>query len=90
MKPTIQEIKKGRSPFFDRDTMKHYGQTMKDFKVEESPTGRIFIYAPIRAEGFVSKFTFREYKRRRLLPITDEHIAYPQTEQNILDYIAAH
>lgn len=48
-KPTMAEIKKKiekNSPFyFDRKTMKHFGQTMKSFKVHQTPKGRVFIYA---------------------------------------------
>ena len=50
--PTISEIKEAtleKSPYyFSRDTMKHFGQTMRDFKVRVSPQGNIYIYAPVR------------------------------------------
>lgn len=50
MAKTIYDIKYATmlsSPkFFDRDTMKFFGQTMRDFRIVTSHSGRIFIYAP--------------------------------------------
>ena len=47
---TIYEIKertKKTSPyFFNKDTMKFFGQTMKDFKVYKQKDGRFKIVAP--------------------------------------------
>jgi hypothetical protein len=47
---TIYEIKertKKTSPyFFSKDTMKFFGQTMKDFKVYKQKDGRFKIVAP--------------------------------------------
>lgn len=52
---TIQEIKKRTqitSPlYFSRNTMKFFGQTLKDFTVTEQPDGRFMMCAPIRADG---------------------------------------
>lgn len=49
---TIYEIKTrvaGHSPhFFDRDTLKFWGQTMRSFKIKKQPDGRYMITAPIR------------------------------------------
>ncbi|KKN62624.1 hypothetical protein LCGC14_0510350 [marine sediment metagenome] len=75
-KPTISEIKQAtrvKSPhFFDRDTLRFFGQTMSSFKVAVSPWGNIFIYARsydrdrnmMRDRG-VKQFmgyTFRQFK----------------------------
>ena len=50
MKPTIAEIKartREKSPyFFERDTMRFFGQTMRSFSVRVSPKGNIYIVAP--------------------------------------------
>jgi hypothetical protein len=64
--PTIYDIKYDtleKCPhFFSRDTLKFFGQTMKSFIVKKSPTGRIFIYAPIRDyRGKQVGITFREF-----------------------------
>lgn len=64
-KLTIYDIKYlisgSDSHFFDRSTMKGFEQTLKDFKVRYSPTGRIFLYAPIKLHGKVIGYTFREF-----------------------------
>ena len=45
--PTIYEIKDSvTGHFFDRDTMKHFGQTLKMFKTVRSPAGNVYVYAP--------------------------------------------
>jgi hypothetical protein len=70
--PTIYDIKhdvQDNEPyFFDRKSMRVFGQTMKDFKVRRSPAGRIFIYAPMFLNGKpLGVYTVREYKDRRLV-----------------------
>ena len=57
-KPTIHEIKAavaGKTHFFDRETMKHWGQTMKSFSVEATERPDAWrISAPIKnGEGQV-------------------------------------
>ena len=60
-KPTIYDIKRSDiSHFFSRDSMKFFGQTLKDFKVK-LVAGRVFIYAPSRWSGKLMGYTFREY-----------------------------
>ena len=48
---TIHEIKrltKKTAPyFFDKNTMKHFGQTMKDFTVKKLQDNRYLVTAPI-------------------------------------------
>ena len=48
-KPTLSDIKrttKREMPyFFDKKSMKHFGQTMKSFKIHRSPSGRCYLYA---------------------------------------------
>jgi len=66
---TIYDIKNSlneSSHFFDRDTMKFFGQTIKDFKVKKSPLGRIFIYAPSYWDGKLMGFTFSEFIDNKL------------------------
>ena len=49
---------KARQPdFFSPETMRFFGQTLRDYKVQESPMGRIFVYAPSRH----ATWTFREF-----------------------------
>jgi len=49
---TIYEIKRrteGTAPhFFSRQTMKFFGQTMRDFKVYKQQDGKFLIVAPMR------------------------------------------
>ena len=49
----IKELTKKTAPyFFNRDTMKFYGQTLKDFSVKKQKDGRFKITAPIRDNYF--------------------------------------
>ena len=52
---TIYEIKRrteGTAPhFFSRQTMRFFGQTMRDFKVYKQKDGKFLISAPIRDNG---------------------------------------
>jgi hypothetical protein len=49
-KPTIEEIEEAtreKCPhYFDRETLKFFGQTMKSFKVSDNGDGRFKISAP--------------------------------------------
>jgi len=72
VKPTIYEIKRmtfDKLPyFFDKNTMKFYGQRLSDFKVKRSPKGKIYIYARIaKDEG--GGYSFHEFKNNDLKPI---------------------
>lgn len=55
---TIYEIKRRTQEtapyFFSRNSMRFFGQTLKDFKVRKQPDGRYKITAPMRdkANGF--------------------------------------
>jgi hypothetical protein len=55
-KPTISEIKRkteNKSPyFFDRKSMKVFGQTMRDFKVYQTKSGSIYIYAKMKPTDY--------------------------------------
>lgn len=61
---TISEIKRASaetSPhFFDRDTLRHFGQSMGSFKVRHVG-GRVFIFAPVKYDGRQFSYTFREF-----------------------------
>jgi len=52
---TIYDIKRltaETSPkYFDRGTLKFFGQRMSDFKVSKCDDGRYFISAPVRMHG---------------------------------------
>lgn len=52
MRTTIYDIKRlteATSPyFFSRKTLKFFHQTMRDFRTQKQPDGRIMIYAPIK------------------------------------------
>jgi hypothetical protein len=60
---TIYEIKRRtleKHPyFFSRNTMRFFGQTLKDFSVRKLPDGRYRITAPIRHRGCVVGVTER-------------------------------
>lgn len=92
LKPTIYDIKYNTTGnFFDRGTLRFFGQTMKDFKVKKSPSDRLYIYAPIRVDRKVSGWTFREvtgtlYYKLNVVPKPEG--VWCWTLQAILDYIA--
>jgi hypothetical protein len=99
--PTIHEIKaaveagKSDNYLFTRDSMKFFGQTLRDFKVKRSPTGRIFIYARSywkddHGGRRLMGYTFREYLDGQLLNLRAETGDVAKTESGILEYIAAH
>ena len=93
-KPTISEIKRiiiKKAPyFFSRDTMKFFNQKMSDYKVERSPKGKIFIYAPNYnfdyRTGKKEKrgYTFREFKDKDLKRVN----GYFQNLYEIKEYIS--
>ena len=62
---TIYEIKrainKTGSHFFDKETMRFFGQTLKDFKVYKQKDGRYLITAPITSLGEVCGKTEHYY-----------------------------
>lgn len=91
--PTIYDIKydtQGKSPyFFSRDTLKFFGQTMRSFHVRKSPSGRIFIYAPmIDYRKHFMGYTWREYKDHNLINVNFSGLY--QDINAILDYIQSH
>lgn len=57
---TISDVKSdtlATSPhYFDRASMKFFGQTMRDFKVRKSPKGKFFILAKGK-----NGYSFRQY-----------------------------
>lgn len=63
-KPTISEIKRNTEKnapyFFDRKSMKFFGQTMSSFKVHVAKNGKIYIGAPSYSNDY------RTGKRRRM------------------------
>ena len=82
--PTIYDIKyqvQRTSHYFERDTMRFFGQTLKDFHVKKSPQGNIFIYAPGWNEHC---WSFALVHGDKMKGIT------VNSYQEILDYIAAH
>ena len=68
---TISEIKyrtMKKSPyFFTRDTLKFFGQTMKDFKIKKQKDGKFLISAPARLEGKIVHYTERLFN-----PVTND------------------
>lgn len=90
-RPTIQEIKQktrhGSPYFFSRDTMRTFGQTMRSFMVKESPSGRLYIYAPRYAGERFSGYTFREVGTDQLLLVCKPDWGQWKNEQEILEYI---
>lgn len=99
--PTIYDIKYDiqakSSHFFDIKTMKFFGQTMKDFSVRQSATGRIFIYAPIydKHNFGIEKlmgYTFREYIDHDLVNVhnDDGSLLNHDNLADIYEFISAH
>jgi len=98
--PTIAEIKQAtldKSPhFFDRATLKFFGQTMRAFKVKRSPGGRVFIFAPnYDRSGERDRFmgyTLREFIGGDLIVPHDEDGTIPlhSTLAEVLGYISTH
>lgn len=68
---TISEVKyrtQEKQPyFFDRKSMKFFGQTMRDFKVYKQSDGRFEITAPMRMDGKVIGTTIRFFN-----PLTND------------------
>ena len=64
-KMTMTEIKyrtKEKQPFFfSRATMKFFGQTLRDFKIERQPDGRYKIDAPHRKPAGSKLYTVRYF-----------------------------
>jgi hypothetical protein len=92
--PTIYDIKydvensKENCYFFSRDTLKFFGQTMKSFKVVQSPTGRIFIYAKMYDHNHTFMgYTFREYKEKDLISVRNDD---DDTLHDVLSFIQSH
>lgn len=99
--PTIYDIKydvtntdSNNHFFFSRKSMKFFGQTLKDFSVRKSPSGRIFILAPSYWDNHLIGYTFKEYCNHNLVnPRFDNDTVIPNTKeylQTILDYIQSH
>jgi len=93
-KPSIAEIKRAtlrKSPhFFDRETLKFFGQKMSSFKVAQSPRGRIFIYARMydRGRTFMG-FTFREFTSDGDLKLV-RGVPSPRNLSDINTYVRKH
>lgn len=89
--PSIYEIKQNThatSPyFFSPKTLKFFGQTMKSFRVEKSPSGRIFIWASSRWDGQLMGYTFREYVDYNLKQISEVD---SKDLNAIMEYIRSH
>ena len=62
---TIYEIKRRTEEtapyFFTRNTLKFFGQTMRDFKVYKQADGRYMITAPMRINGRIAGHTERYF-----------------------------
>ena len=94
-KPTISEIKRAtqrKSPhFFDKDSLRFFGQTMGSFKVAQSPKGNIYIYAKgydtDRGVRWFMGYTFRQFKDGDL-----KHVSGfgPKTMTDIQAFVARH
>ena len=71
--------------FFDRNSMKFFGQRMSDYKVKRSPKGKIFIFAPTYdARGNKMPYTFREFKNDDLISQSGMF----ESDSEILKYIS--
>ncbi len=75
---TIYEIKyrtaEKQPYFFSRDTLKFFGQTMKDFKVKKQKDGKYLITAPARMNGKIVHYTQRLFN-----PLTNDLEFLPES-----------
>ena len=94
--PTLTEIMErthAKSPYyFEPDTMKFFNQTLEDFTVTRSPTGRIFVHAPSVWHGRLMGYSFTEFVDDDLVKPRgdDDKLLKLNTQQEVLDYIKAH
>ena len=74
--PTIYDIKydtQEKAPYyFNHGTLKFFGQTMKSFHVQQSPAGRVFIFAPSYWDRRLMGYTFHEYCNHDLINVRDD------------------
>jgi len=58
--------------FFDKETLEFFGQSMSSFKVR-TVASRVFIWAPVRYDGKIGHYTFREFdpEKGRLISVKD-------------------
>jgi hypothetical protein len=95
MSITIEQIKeqtkRGSPYFFSRDTLKWWGQRLKDFRVVISPGGRIFLYAPsrqwVRGERVLMGYTVREYVQDKEDSLNSRLVSIDGLEVHNLDSI---
>ena len=86
---TIYEIKRRleekKPHFFSRETLKFFGQTMKDFKVYKQKDGKFLMVAPIRSRcwglSFETWATIGQ-TRRIFNPETNDLEREPKNEQS--------
>ena len=90
--PTIYEIQdatKYTSPyFFSKQTLRFFGQTMGAFKVKASPSGKIFLYAPIVVDGKTISYTLREFSGDTLKHVQADGQLH--SSRDVLRYIDNH
>jgi len=72
-KPTMAEIKRNTKKdapyYFDAKTMKMFGQRMSDFKVHQTRSGRVYIYAKSYSTDYrTGKKEFMGYSIREYIP----------------------
>jgi hypothetical protein len=90
--PTIADIKWMVGPsshFFDRATMKFFGQTMRDFRVRKSPKGNIFIFSVSGKGGHA----FRQYIPSKIVGKAQLRLVGELTQPRLADieaYIRSH
>lgn len=83
-KPTIYEIRRrveDKQPyFFSRKTLRFFGQTMRDFSVERSPNGNLYIVAPTymvdRSVSGAPRYRHVSYTVRRVAGDTLETVPH--------------
>ena len=87
---TISDIKydtmANEPHFFDRKTMKFFGQTMRDFHVYKSPKGKIFILAKRKYGGY----TMRQYVPGKKMGYGELRSVDVPGGVRLMDYIKAH
>jgi len=82
-----------KSPYyFEPDAMKFFNQTLEDFTVTRSPTGRIFVHAPSVWHGRLMGYSFTEFVGEDLVkPRSDDgSLLKFKSSMEVLDYIKAH
>ncbi len=92
--PSIQSIRaatlKNAPYFFDKPTLKFFGQTLGSFKVKESPRGNVYIFAKMFSPSGFCGFTFRRFTGDDLVLVPEFQKVAAKTSRDVLAFIREH